>query len=73
MCGHALFSEVGGEKTDHLKREGLSISIAHYRGGFTGYAERTRFSREVCAGCAEKLLQLLEPVIRHIHGKELGR
>jgi hypothetical protein len=74
LCGHALFSQVGEEQTDHLKREGLHISIAHYPRGFAArFAERLRFHREVCAGCGETLRVLLEPAIRFIHDREAGR
>lgn len=68
-----LRSVVGGEATEHVPIEGIHLSVAHYLRGFSGPAERTRFHREVCAHCSEELRALLEPAIRLIHEKEIGR
>ncbi len=79
LCGHPLRSSVNGEKAEHTFIEGFSISYAHYPAGFAGsagrpkYAERVKFSKEVCESCARDIRELMEPLIRLIHDKEIGR
>lgn len=71
-----MTSQIGDRKTQYRRREGIHLSIARYRGGrggFQGHAERTRFHREICEGCADEVMALLEPAIRFIHDKEAGR
>lgn len=79
LCGAPLFSTVNGVKEEHVRREGFSLNYVHYPAGFAsssgrpGYAERIRFSREVCVNCGEDIRTLMEPIIRLVHDKEVGR
>ncbi len=73
MCGRPLKSIIGDKKTEYARLEGFSLNYAHYPSGFQGYAERLRFSREVCDACARDIRELMGPLIRLVHDKETGR
>lgn len=72
-CGRPLRSVINGVASEVVPIEGIHLSFAHYLRGFQGPAERTRFHREVCAPCADLLRESLEPAIRLIHEREIGR
>jgi len=78
LCGHPMRRTAEDSPgAEYTKREGFSISLAHYPRGFggngEGYAERHRFCAEVCQRCAADLAALLHALITFIQERDIDR